>query len=91
MSLTVGKLVCIPDFGLFVRHSQTTLSGFPGKKHNLWLQAACVQFYKRFIECPNFMAWFERRREAAAFWQVTSHFYPRQQICMTFLVPALSS
>lgn len=32
-------------------------------------QAACVQFYKRFIECPNFMAWFERRRGAAAAWQ----------------------
>ncbi|KAL3154098.1 hypothetical protein ABBQ32_013634 [Trebouxia sp. C0010 RCD-2024] len=32
-------------------------------------QAACVQFYKRFIECPNFMAWFERRRAAAAAWQ----------------------
>ncbi len=34
------------------------------------VQAACVQFYKRFIECPNFMAWFERRRGAAAAWQV---------------------
>ena len=35
------------------------------------VQAACVQFYKRFIQCPNFMAWFERRRGAAAAWQVT--------------------
>ena len=36
------------------------------------MQAACVQFYKRFIECPNFMAWFERRRAAAAAaWQVS--------------------
>lgn len=28
-------------------------------------QAACVQFYRRFLESPNFASWFERRRTAA--------------------------
>lgn len=33
-------------------------------------QYNCVAFYKRFIECPNFASWVERRRQAAWAWQV---------------------
>lgn len=28
-----------------------------------------MAFYKRFLESPNFAAWFERQREAAWAWQ----------------------
>jgi len=33
------------------------------------MQAGCIQFYRRFLECPNFSSWFERRRGRAALWQ----------------------
>ncbi len=33
------------------------------------LQAALVGFYRRFLESPNFSAWFERQRGAAWGWQ----------------------
>jgi hypothetical protein len=33
------------------------------------MQAGCIQFYRRFLECPNFSTWFERRRGRAALWQ----------------------
>ena len=33
------------------------------------LQAGCIQFYRRFLECPNFSSWFERGRGRAALWQ----------------------
>ncbi len=33
------------------------------------MQAACLQFYRRFLESPNFVSWFERRRGRAALWQ----------------------
>ena len=32
-------------------------------------QGALLAFYKRFLESPNFTAWFERQREAAWAWQ----------------------
>ena len=32
-------------------------------------QGALLSFYKRFLESPNFTAWFERQREAAWAWQ----------------------
>ena len=32
-------------------------------------QGALLAFYKRFLESPNFAAWFERQREAAWAWQ----------------------
>ena len=51
-------------------------------------QAACIQFYKRFIECPNFMAWFERRRGAAAAWQV-KHYRSTCLACMQVVVVEL--
>ena len=28
-------------------------------------QAACLQFYRRFLESPNFISWLERQRQAA--------------------------
>lgn len=33
-------------------------------------QAAVATFYRRLLESPNFLAWFERRRGAAWAWQV---------------------
>ena len=39
--------------------------------HWYWLQAACLQFYRSFIQCRNFMACFERRRAAATAWQAS--------------------
>ena len=35
------------------------------------MQGTVVAFYKRFLESPNFAAWFERQREAAWAWQET--------------------
>ena len=32
--------------------------------------AALAAFYRRLLESPNFLAWFERRRGAAWAWQV---------------------
>ena len=32
-------------------------------------QAALLAFYRRFLESPNFSAWFERQRAAAWAWQ----------------------
>ena len=34
--------------------------------------AALAAFYRRVLESPNFLAWFERRRGAAWAWQVSS-------------------
>lgn len=31
-----------------------------------------MQFYRRFLESPNFVSWFERRRGRAALWQASS-------------------
>ena len=33
------------------------------------MQGAVVALYKRFLESPNFAAWFERQREGAWAWQ----------------------
>ena len=33
------------------------------------MQASCIQFYRQFLESPNFATWFERRRGRAALWQ----------------------
>ena len=38
-------------------------------REELCMQAACLQFYRRFLESPNFVSWFERRRGRAALWQ----------------------
>ncbi|KAK9805887.1 hypothetical protein WJX73_001357 [Symbiochloris irregularis] len=38
--------------------SHVLLERFPSR-------AACVQFYRRFLESPNFSSWLERRRQAA--------------------------
>lgn len=34
--------------------------------------AALAAFYRRLLESPNFLAWFERRRGAAWAWQVSA-------------------
>ena len=39
---------------------------------SLVLQSACIQFYRRFLESPNFSSWFERRRGRASLWQECS-------------------
>ncbi|DBA96088.1 TPA: hypothetical protein ACH3X1_001584 [Trebouxia sp. C0004] len=62
-----GQGVAVPGAGVGLVQEPPHLPAF---SHAEFVeQAACVQFYKRFIECPNFMAWFERRRGAAAAWQ----------------------
>ena len=43
-------------------------------------QQACIAFYKRFIESPNFASWFERRRQAAWAWQA------RTELCSCLIV-----
>ena len=35
----------------------------------MMVQGNAIAFYKRFLESPNFAAWFERQREAAWAWQ----------------------
>ena len=45
----------------------------------LALQASCLQFYRQFLESPNFASWFERRRGRVSLWQEAAWQQSRQE------------